>query len=64
MGSFIPGQHAQIQCVFWSINDMSDGGNCDVMGLPRTRDNNAESQVLIAVPGPFFETAERIIDGA
>eukprot|EP00959_Pyramimonas_sp_CCMP1952_P310236 6492936-Pyramimonas_sp.AAC.1 len=46
------------------MNDISDGINCNIMGLPGTQNNNAEPQVLISVLGPFFETAERKIDEA
>eukprot|EP00959_Pyramimonas_sp_CCMP1952_P366360 7673088-Pyramimonas_sp.AAC.2 len=45
------------------MNDISDGSNCNIMGLPGTK-QNGEPQVLIAVLGPFFQTAERMIDEA
>eukprot|EP00959_Pyramimonas_sp_CCMP1952_P151912 3178377-Pyramimonas_sp.AAC.1 len=64
MGSLIPGQHTPTQCVFWSMSDISDGSNFNLMGLTGTKKNDAQPRMLIALLGPFFETAERMIDEA
>eukprot|EP00959_Pyramimonas_sp_CCMP1952_P184601 3859751-Pyramimonas_sp.AAC.1 len=64
MGGPIRGHHAPMQVICWSLTGISDGGQCNLMGLDRKKTENVEPQMLLARLGPFFETAERMADDA
>eukprot|EP00959_Pyramimonas_sp_CCMP1952_P120140 2511932-Pyramimonas_sp.AAC.1 len=46
------------------MNDIADGNNFNVTGLPGAKQNNAEPHKLLALLCKFLETAERMIDAA
>eukprot|EP00959_Pyramimonas_sp_CCMP1952_P176301 3683958-Pyramimonas_sp.AAC.1 len=51
-----------MQFMFWCLNGISDGDQCNLTGLTETWRNPPGPQRLLLALEPFFATAERMID--
>eukprot|EP00959_Pyramimonas_sp_CCMP1952_P422436 8849233-Pyramimonas_sp.AAC.1 len=63
-GSFASGKHTPVQFIFWSLNDISDGDQCNWIGLAGAGEKLHGPTRTIMALAPFIEVAERLIDEA